>query len=348
MQIRRVGYGVKGFGRITDWAIRWACMISDKAKHKLRVIVFLEKHGEQAAKEAFGLSRRTLYAWKSQLKAGGNKAEGLNEKSRRPHKVRTRKWPIIVIKEISRVREEHPNLGKEKIYVHLQSFCAEKGIKCPSIRTIGRIIFDAPDKMRTFPQKVGHNGNIVRLKRSKITRKPKGFRAKYPGHCVSLDTVEFRIWGQKFYVITMIDLFSRYGFAYATSSHASKAAKEFFDRSRKTFPYPIASVLTDNGSEFLKDFDTSLRNLCLTHWHTYPRTPKMNAHCERFNRTIQDEFFITNKVLLHNLPHCNLKLNEYIDWYNLRRPHHSLDLLSPKQFITNWEQTHKIPEECNM
>jgi len=72
------------------------------------------------------------------------------EKSRRPHKVRTRKWPIIVIKEISRVREEHPNLGKEKIYVHLQSFCAEKGIKCPSIRTIGRIIFDAPDKIRTF------------------------------------------------------------------------------------------------------------------------------------------------------------------------------------------------------
>jgi len=33
-----------------------------------------------------------------------------------------------------------------------------------------------------------------------------------------------------------------------------------------------------------------IKRLHLTHYHTYPRTPKMNAHCERFNRTVQDEF----------------------------------------------------------
>ncbi len=28
----------------------------------------------------------------------------------------------------------------------------------------------------------------------------------------------------------------------------------------------------------------------ITHWWTYPRSPKMNAHVERFNRTLQEQF----------------------------------------------------------
>lgn len=56
------------------------------------------------------------------------------------------------------------------------------------------------------------------------------------------------------------------------------------------FPYHIEAVLTDNGSEFKRHFAEELERLTLTHWHTYPKTPKMNAHCERFNRTLQDEF----------------------------------------------------------
>ncbi|MBI5153430.1 MAG: DDE-type integrase/transposase/recombinase [Parcubacteria group bacterium] len=64
------------------------------------------------------------------------------------------------------------------------------------------------------------------------------------------------------------------------------------------FPFPITFVLTDNGSEFKKHFDIALRELHLTHYHTYPRTPKMNAHIERFNRTIQEEFAMYHDGLL--------------------------------------------------
>jgi transposase InsO family protein len=40
----------------------------------------------------------------------------------------------------------------------------------------------------------------------------------------------------------------------------------------------------------MKHFSEELKRLHLTHYHTYPKTPKMNAHCERFNRTVQEEF----------------------------------------------------------
>jgi transposase InsO family protein len=40
----------------------------------------------------------------------------------------------------------------------------------------------------------------------------------------------------------------------------------------------------------MKHFDEELKRLHMIHYHTYPKTPKMNAHCERFSRTVQDEF----------------------------------------------------------
>jgi putative transposase len=93
--------------------------------------------------------------------------------------------------------------------------------------------------------------------------------------------------GEKLY-----DLYTRYAFAWATTSHASKAATEFFDYCRTVFPFPFEFqyVLTDTGSEFKKHFDEEVRRLHMTHYHTYPKTPKMNAHVERFNRTLQEDF----------------------------------------------------------
>ena len=53
------------------------------------------------------------------LAKGEGRLEALNPKSRRPAMVRTRSWPSVVIKEIRRLRDEHPNLGKDKIFLSL-------------------------------------------------------------------------------------------------------------------------------------------------------------------------------------------------------------------------------------
>ena len=61
----------------------------------------------------------------------------------------------------------------------------------------------------------------------------------------------------------------------------------------------------------------------------------MNAHCERFNRTVQEEFLDYHEDLLFadDLTLCNDKLFDYLLWYNTERPHYSLKQLSPLQYL---------------
>ena len=100
MQIINVSKGVRGFVRLADYAIRWVRMVTEKAKHKARVLAFWQKHGLAATIEAFGVKRRTLFVWKSQIKTGGGKLEALNEGSKRPKHIRTRVWSDEIKNEI--------------------------------------------------------------------------------------------------------------------------------------------------------------------------------------------------------------------------------------------------------
>lgn len=60
----------------------------------------------------------------------------------------------------------------------------------------------------------------------------------------------------------------------------------------------------------------------------------MNAHCERFNRTLQDEFIDFHKSDLLNPDIFNNKILEYLIWYNAKRVHCAFkNKLSPIQFI---------------
>lgn len=327
--------GIKGFVTVYNDALRYQYMITEKAKHKAKVLVFWEKHGLEAALDAFPHKRSTLYLWKQQWIKGGKKIEALNEKSRAPRTKRKRLWPLEIIQEIKRLRQEHPNLGAEKIHPLLKSFCASRSLKCPGSRTIANLIAGLGG-LRMFPQKISHFGKIKKANRQKVLRKPKDLKPEYAGYLVALDTVERFVNGCRRYVITFEDIYTRFSFAWATKSHASLAAKEFFELCRKTFPYSFnfLYVLTDNGSEFKKHFTEELRRLHLMHYHTYPKTPKMNAHLERFNRTIQEEFIDYHSFLLLNPTDFNRKLIDYLIWYNTERVHHAFqNKFSPIQFM---------------
>jgi transposase InsO family protein len=323
-------------------------MITQQALKKAKILVFWEKHGLDAAIEAFEVKRRTLFDWKKKWVAGEKKPEALNEKSRAPKRKRVRMWDEDIVAEIKRLRWEHPNLGKEKLHPLLVVSCKEKNLVCPAAKTIGRIVKDLGG-LRMHPGKISHFGKVKVLNRQKVLRKPKDFKAEYPGHCVALDTIERHVNGSRRYVVTFEDIYTRYAFAWATTSHASAAAKEFFDLCLKIFPFPITFVLTDNGSEFAKHFSRELKRLHLVHYRTYPRTPKMNAHCERFNRTIQEEFIDYHASELMIPAAFNRKLIDWLVWYNTERVHFAFqNKLSPVQFMLSLPRSaqDKLPAEC--
>jgi hypothetical protein len=198
-------------------------MISADAEQRYRILCFWEKHGLLATQEAFGASRRTLYAWRERLRMGGGKPAACAPLSTRPHHLRQRRWPPALLAELRRLRTQHQNLGKEKLHPFLAAWCQRQGLRCPSVRTIGRLIADAPDKMRHAPRRVSRFGQ-GRVLRQPRTRKPKGYRPEGPGDCLALDTIERRKDGLARYLITCIDLASRFSFALAFRTRSSAHA----------------------------------------------------------------------------------------------------------------------------
>ena len=279
--------GVKGFVSAYEDGLKYR-MLTNKAKHRAKVLIFWEKHGLEAAMDAFPVKRSTLFLWKKKFKASQGKLISLNDKKRIPKTTRKREWPFEIRQKIKQIRHDplHPNLGPDKIHPLLEKFCKERGLKCPKVRTITRVIADDPEKMRIFPQKISHFGKIKKANRQKVLRKPKSIKPEYPGHS--------------------------FNFLY---------------------------VLTDNGSEFKKHFSERLKELHLTHYHTYPKTPRMNAHVERFNRTIQDDWIDWHLYELKDPDIFNRSLVDYLIFYNTERVHHAFqNKLSPIQFMIQWQK----------
>ena len=341
--------GIKGFVTVYNRAVRYAYMITAEAKRRLKILVHWEKYGLESTIHAFEVSRRTLFGWKGRLRKGGGKLEALNLGRREPQRKRKRIWDTRVLEEVRNLREKHPNLGKEKIYPLLLDFCDAFGIsKCPKSKTIGRLIKDMGG-LRIAPQKISHFGKVKKINRQKVLRKPKDLIARYPGHVLALDTIEKQRNGRRMYILTIIDIFTRTTFAIGTKSHSSKTFARFFFLVMQLFPYEIKNVLTDNGSEFKKYLDQLLKQKNITHYHTYPKTPKMNAHCESFNGTIQDEFVDYHaNLLFDDITEFNEKMKEYLEFYNTKRVHYAfqnkktpLEVLSGSDYYVS-----KLSAEC--
>lgn len=349
MRIQSKYRGIKGFVTIYNRAVRYRYMITKTALRRNKILIHWNKHGIASTVDAFGIKKRTLFNWKLALKKGGGKVEALNPKSKIPKQKRKRLWEDRILEEIKRLREKHPNLGKEKLYPLLLDFCDASGItKCPQPMTVGRLIKDMGG-LRTFPQKVSHFGKIKKTNRQKVLRKPKDLIAQYPGHVIALDTIEKQRNGKRMYILTAIDIYTRTTLAIATKSHSSKTFAHFFYLVMQLFPYEVKNVLTDNGSEFKKHLSALLKQNNINHYHTYPKTPKMNAHCESFNGTIQEEFvdYYTN-LLFDDTTAFNEKMKEYLTFYNEKRVHGAFkNKLTPLEVLTGSDYyVSKLPAEC--
>lgn len=333
--------GTKGF--VSTWyqVLRFRYMITEQAKNRCRILAFWEKHGTEATTEAFSMSKRTLFRWQEALRRSKGKLDGLNAKSTAPNRRNSRIIPKSLEEDIIRLRTSHPRLGKNKLFPLLVSLGHEV-----SISTIGRILSDLKRQGKLpDPRKISLSGNTGILreksqkKRKKKQRRPRGYRV------LEVDTVTRFIHGVKRYVVTGIDTETRTAFAACYTNHGSHSAADFLKKALQVLPCCPKHIQTDNGSEFALHFDRACEQLNLTRYHTYPRSPKMNAHIERFNRTLDEEFLVWNKSLMRDdVSSFNDKLIDWLLWYNGERPHFSLGQKPPFQAMME-----KInPEECHM
>lgn len=332
--------GTKGFITMWERVIRFRYMITETAKERCRILAFWEKHGTEATTEAFEVSERTLFRWQEKLGKMRGKLEGLNPGSTAPRSRNKRIVPEKISDAIISLRALHPRMGKEKIHALL----AQDGYS-GSISTVGRILSDLKKKgavpnsvpLSYYADRDAFQGKMK--PRKKKLRRPKGYRV------LEVDTVVRFVDGMKRYTVTGVDTERRTAFAATYTNHGSFSASDFLVKCQAVLPDCPRAVQTDNGSEFALHFDQACDKLGLERFHTYPRSPKMNAHVERFNRTLDEEFLKHHRALMRDdLKRFNEVLIDWLLWYNARRPHHALGLLSPFQAMMS-----SLPaEDCQM
>lgn len=325
--------GIRGIVGVYNDALRFRDMITNLAKERMRILVFWKKHGDVAAKEAFGASRSTLFRWQKDLKGGGGKLEALNPKSTAPKNKRKRIIPNEV-KNLIIEERSHERIGKEKLARLLED--DHVGIYSPS--TVGRMLSDLKNQGQLpNPIKYSLNGKTGNMIEKKPRKSKKKLRSKgHTGQLAKADTIVRFTNGIKRYILTGIDCESEFAFAYGYVSHSSKTAADFMRTFKDVAPLSLTHVQTDNGSEFADHFETYCDKKDIVHFHAYPRTPKMQSEIERFNRTLSEAFISQNRHLLaYDIDEFNKRLMEWLLWYNTRRPHWSIGLISPLRYICN-------------
>lgn len=334
------------------------------AELKINTVKYYRDNGLTATQLRFGIeygakiSRSTIYSWIKQVNCYDNRGlllTNLNLKSRKPTKCRESQYDSRLDDEIIRLRHKYPIMGKDKLYCLLIPFSKANGINTIGKTTIGKILRKLKIS-RAIPTikpnfEVSLNGKTGKVEvreikakmRKKKNRKPIDHKAKYFGDVIQCDAITYQIGKMKKYFVCCIDLYTRISYAKAYDILNSANATDCIGEFERIHKVKIKHVQTDNGLEYHRYFDQYLEENNIKHYWNYPRRPKMNAHIERFNRTIEDEFIDWNLKNLKTLKcsEFNQILSNYLDFYNRIRPHHSLQLMTPMQML---ELSNSSPE----
>ena len=309
-----------------------ASHLSDRAKEHWRYLSCwqaLRKRGlsSAAASEAVGVSRSTLYRWQRSLKEEGPR--GLDARSRRPRRRRQPTWSPELADAVLKLREQYPRWGKDKLVVLL----GREGWQV-STSMVGRILTRL--KARGVLREPPRNGISARKRprpRPYAVRKPKEYQALQPGDIVQIDTLDVRpLPDMVLKHFTARDVVSRWDVLEVHTRATSALAAGFLGSLCQRLPFPIKAIQVDGGSEFQAAFEQACQELGIMLFVLPPRSPKLNGHVERAQRTHTEEFYELYQGDLEIAP-LNRALLAWENTYNTVRPHYSLDGRTPAEYL---------------
>ncbi len=305
--------------------------LSDPAVFRLHVLTHYYKYGYKSAVDAFSIPKSTLYDWKKLYEISGKKPFSLIPRSTRPHKTRVMTTDHRLVEFIKSMRKEYGNVGSGIIKPFLDVYARQLGINCISRSTIEKVI---RRKRLTFEKRIKYKKK-TKYSRLRIRRSPK---VRSPGY-IQMDSIVIYVNRERHLFMSVIDVYTKYALVEKVNTLSSVNARKVLRRFGSENPTKIHTIQTDNGSEFLAYFHKYLEMEGIKHVFIYPRLVKVNAVVERFNRTIQEEFIKRSDEIYYDTGKFEEKLTKYLYWYNYKRPHYSLNYLSPMQFINT-----KIPK----
>jgi transposase InsO family protein len=325
---------VKGLPRPFYQAIRLRVVDgSPQAQERLRWLnawEALQRQGLSSteASHILGLARATLYRWQQRFRQQG--VRGLEVRSRRPHRVRQASWDPGLVVAVRQWREQYPRWGKETLVLLL----ARQGW-ATSASTVGRILVHLRRTGQFLaPPRRAVSASRRRLLRPYGVRKPREYVPTQPGDLVQVDTVDLRpLPGVLLKQFTAIDVVSRWGVAAVRTRATATTATDFLTILQARLAAPLHAVQVDGGSEFMADFEQACQQRGIRLFVLPPRSPKLNGHVERLNRTATEEFWECYDGDL-DLATVQPALLAWEHTYNTIRPHRALQGRTPLEYLT--------------
>ena len=329
------------------------------AEKVIKNIVGLIKLAEQLgnvsqACKIMGYSRDSFYRFKELYDDQGE--EGLRELSRRKPNPKNRVDPVVE-EAVLAIALENPALGQLRVSNTLKQdgiFVSPGGVRSIWLRhdleTFKKRL-KALEEKAAVENLVLTEAQLQAMEKAKEQREAQGeIETEHPGYLGAQDTYYVgTIKGiGRIYQQTFIDTYAKIGFAKLyTSKHAITAADLLNDRILPWYEEQsvrLLRILTDRGTEYNGSIENHEYQLYLAiedidHSKTKARHPQTNGICERFHRTIKEEFYdiAFRKKVYRSLDELQEDLDQWMGYYNAERPHSGkyCDGRTPDQTFSN-------------
>ncbi len=308
-------------------------------KHKIGLLNLAEELGNVAkACKMMGVSRDTFYRYKEAVEQGG--VEALIDKPRRTPNLKNRVDSGIETAVVDYAIEE-PAHGQVRVSNELRKrgvFISPSGVRSIWLR---HNLANFKLRLKALEAKVAQEGIVLTESQVQALERKQDddvacgeIETAHPGYLGSQDTFyvgTFKGVG-RVYQQTYVDTYSKVAHCklYTTKTPIT-AADTLNDR---VLPFyeahgvNVLRILTDRGTEYCgkaesHDYQLYLAVNGIEHTKTKARHPQTNGICERFHKTILNEFYQSalRRKIYKTVDELQADLDDWIEYYNNDRTH---------------------------
>ena len=308
-------------------------------KHKVGLLNLADELGNiSKACKMMGVSRDTFYRYKEAVDDGG--VEALLDRNRRVPNRKNRVDPVIET-AVTEYAIEEPVHGQVRVSNELRKrgiFVSPSGVRSVWLR---HDLANFKQRLRALEAKVAEEGLILTesqvqaLERKKLDDEACGeIDTAHPGYLGSQDTFyvgTFKGVG-RVYQQTYVDTYAKIAHCKLYTTKTPITAADLLND--RVLPFyasedlPVLRVLTDRGAEYCGKADSHDYQLYLAvndieHTRTKARHPQTNGICERFHKTILQEFYqpALRRKIFGSIEELQTDLDIWLDYYNNERTH---------------------------